>query len=92
MKRVFFEAKKVQLNESFKKLYGFNKKAYKDSYCAQLENIITMFPGFTSEFDELLLDLELKIRGGKTKGMPKCTSTQLNYMNYGTKRLMRVKS
>ena len=59
MKRVFFEAKKVQLNESFKKLYGFNKKAYKDSYCAQLENIITMFPGFKSEFDELLLDLEL---------------------------------
>ena len=59
MKRVFFEAKKVQLNESFKKLYGFNKKAYKDSDCAQLENIITMFPGFKSEFDELLLDLEL---------------------------------
>ena len=50
---------KVQLNESFKKLYGFNKKAYKDSYCAQLENIITMLPGFKSEFDELLLDLEL---------------------------------
>ena len=50
---------KVQLNESFKKLYGFNKKAYKDSYCAQLENIITMFPGFRNEFDELLSDLEL---------------------------------
>lgn len=50
---------KVQLNESFKKLYGFNKKAYKDSYCAQLENIITMFPVFRNEFDELLLDLEL---------------------------------
>ena len=49
---------KVQLNESFKKLYGFNKKAYKDSHCAQLETIITMFPGFKSEFDELLSDLE----------------------------------
>lgn len=50
---------KVQLNESFKKLYGFSKKGYKDSHCAQLETIITMFPGFKSEFDELLLDLEL---------------------------------
>ena len=45
---------KVQLNESFKKLYGFSKKGYKDSHCAQLETIITMFPGFKSEFDELL--------------------------------------
>lgn len=50
---------KVQLNEGFKKLYGFNKKGYKDSYCAQLENIITMFPCFKGEFDELLSDLEL---------------------------------
>ena len=50
---------KVQLNESFKKLYGFNAKGYKDSYCAQLEDIITMFPGFRNEFDELLSDLEL---------------------------------
>lgn len=49
---------KVQLNESFKKLYGFSKKGYKDSHCAQLETIITMFPGFKSEFDELLSDLE----------------------------------
>lgn len=50
---------KVQLNECFKKLYGFNAKGYKDSYCAQLEDIITMFPGFRNEFDELLSDLEL---------------------------------
>lgn len=50
---------KVQLNEGFKKLYGFNAKGYKDSYCAQLEDIITMFPGFRNEFDELLSDLEL---------------------------------
>ncbi len=35
---------KVLLNESFKKLYGFNKKGYKDSYCAQLEAIMPMFP------------------------------------------------
>lgn len=48
---------KVLLNESFKKLYGFNKKGYKDSYCAQLEAIMPMFPGFKSEFDELLSDL-----------------------------------
>ena len=48
---------KVQLNESFRRLYGFNDKGYKESYCAQLENIITMFPGFKREFDELLSDL-----------------------------------
>ena len=48
---------KVQLNESFKRLYGF-KKGYKNSYCAQLEKIITMFPGFRREYDELLSDLE----------------------------------
>lgn len=50
---------KVQLNEGFKKLYGFNEKGYRNSYCAQLEDIITMFPGFRKEFDELLSDLEL---------------------------------
>lgn len=49
---------KVQLNEGFKKLYGFNKKGYKNSYCAQLEDIITIFPGFKDEFDELLSDME----------------------------------
>ena len=48
---------KVQLNESFKKLYGFNEKSYKDSYFAQLESLISMFPGFKREFDELKSDL-----------------------------------
>lgn len=48
---------KVQLNESFKRLYGFNEKSYKDSYCAQLESLISMFPGFKREFDELKSDL-----------------------------------
>ncbi len=48
---------KVQLNESFKKLYGFTEKGYKDSYCAQLEGIMPMFPGVRNEFDELLSDL-----------------------------------
>lgn len=48
---------KVLLNEGFKKLYGFNKKGYKDSYCAQVEAIMPMFPEFKSEFDELLSDL-----------------------------------
>lgn len=48
---------KVQLNEGFKKLYGFTEKGYKDSYCAQLEDIMPMFPGFRNEFDELLSDL-----------------------------------
>lgn len=48
---------KVQLNEGFKNLYGFTEKSYKDSYCAQLESIMPMFPGFRNEFDELLSDL-----------------------------------
>ncbi len=50
---------KVQLNEGFKKLYGFDTKGYKNSFCAQLEAIITMFPEFRNEFDELLADLKL---------------------------------
>ena len=37
---------KVQLNESFKRLYGFNEKAHKESYCDKLQKIIHMFPGF----------------------------------------------
>lgn len=48
---------KVQLNEGFKKLYGFTEKGYNDSYCAQLEDIMPMFPRFRNEFDELLSDL-----------------------------------
>ncbi|WP_289065329.1 hypothetical protein [uncultured Alistipes sp.] len=50
---------KVQLNEGFKKLYGFTQKGYKDSYCAQLENIMPMFPGFRNKFNELSSDLAL---------------------------------
>lgn len=50
---------KVHLNESFKKLYGFNKNGYKNSYCAQLEQIINRFlPGFKGEFDKLMSDFE----------------------------------
>lgn len=49
---------KVQLNEGFKKLYGFNKDGYKNSYCVKLEQIMPMFPGFKGVFDELLSDLE----------------------------------
>lgn len=49
---------KVHLNESFKKLYGFNKNGYKNSYCAKLEQIMPMFPSFQKEFDELMLDFE----------------------------------
>lgn len=49
---------KVQLNESFKKLYGFNG-VYKGSYCAKLEMIITkFFPEYKKPFDELLSDFE----------------------------------
>lgn len=49
---------KVQLNESFKKLYGFTDKGYKDSYCATLEKIICMFPAFKVEFNSILFDLK----------------------------------
>ncbi len=49
---------KVLLNESFKKLYGFNDKGYKESYCAKLENIIQMFPSFRNKFNAILSDLE----------------------------------
>lgn len=49
---------KVHLNESFKKLYGFNKNSYKNSYCAKLEQIMPMFPGFQQKFDELMSDFE----------------------------------
>lgn len=48
---------KVQLNESFKKLYGF-KNGYRDSYCAKLEKIIAKsFPEYKRPFDDLLSDL-----------------------------------
>lgn len=48
----------MQLNESFKKLYGFNG-VYKGSYCAKLEMIITkFFPEYKKPFDELLSDFE----------------------------------
>ena len=49
---------KVHLNESFKRLYGFNKNSYKNSYCAKLEQIMTMFPGFQQKFNELMSDFE----------------------------------
>lgn len=50
---------KVHLNESFKRLYGFNKNGYKDSYCAKLEQIINrFFPGFKEEFNELMSAFE----------------------------------
>lgn len=49
---------KVHLNESFKRLYGFNKNSYKNSYCAKLEQIMPMFPGFQQKFNELISDFE----------------------------------
>ena len=49
---------KVQLNESFKRLYGFNEKAHKESYCSKLQEIIHMFPGFKLEFGHILSDLD----------------------------------
>lgn len=55
----FFRGKlQVQLNESFKKLYGFTELAHKTSYCSKLEEIISLFPNFKNEFKHLLSDLE----------------------------------
>lgn len=49
----------MQLNEGFKKLYGFNKDGYKSSYCAKLEQIINrFFHRFKGEFKELMSDFE----------------------------------
>lgn len=50
---------KVHLNESFKRLYGFNKNGYKNSYCAKLEQLVNrFFPGFKEEFRKLMSDFE----------------------------------
>lgn len=49
---------KVQLNESFKTLYGFNTNAYQKSYCAKLQEIIPNFPGYANEFNQIISDLE----------------------------------
>ena len=49
---------KVQLNASFKRLYGFNEKAHKDSHCGKLQEIIHMFPGFKKEFELILSNLD----------------------------------
>ena len=50
---------KVQLNESFKKLYGFTEKVFQTSYCARLGNIVDMFPNFKSEYDCILKQLNI---------------------------------
>lgn len=49
---------KVQLNESFKKLYGFNEKAFQASYCARLDNIVAMFPNHRAEYDSILSQID----------------------------------
>ena len=53
----FFRGKlKVLLNESFKKLYGFND--HKQSYFNKLGEIINMFPGLKAEYESIRLDLD----------------------------------
>ena len=49
---------KVHMNESFKKLYGFTKKARKESYTAELQEIMPHFHGPDREFAGILADLE----------------------------------
>ena len=49
---------KVHMNESFKKLYGFNKMGRKESYTAKLKEIMPYFHGPDKEFAEILADLE----------------------------------
>ena len=49
---------KVHLNESFKMLYGFDKKRHKRSYCAKLQEIMPYFHGPDIEFKSILADLE----------------------------------
>ena len=49
---------KVHLNESFKKLYGFDEKTYKKSYCARLDEIMPHFHGPDIEYKSILADLE----------------------------------
>lgn len=55
---------KVHLNECFKKIYGFNEKARKDSYSAKLQLIMPHFHGPDREFARILQDLdEISKRG-----------------------------
>lgn len=49
---------KRELNEGFKKLYGFNPNAHKESYCSKLEGIMHMFPGFKTEFASIKSKLD----------------------------------
>lgn len=49
---------KVHLNECFKKLYGFTEKARKESYAAQLQDIMPHFRGLDREYAGILQDLE----------------------------------
>ena len=56
----FFRGKlQVQLNESFKKLYGFKEKDQRESYSARLAEVMPMFPGFRAEYFEIMSDLKL---------------------------------
>lgn len=53
----FFRGKlQVQLNESFKKLYGFAEKNLKDSYSVKFGEIMPMFLGFQAEYVDIMLD------------------------------------
>ena len=47
----------VQLNELFKKLYGFTEKSRKESYCTRLAEIISIFPDFRLEYADIMSDL-----------------------------------
>ena len=57
-KRLFRGKLKVLLNEGFKRLYGFDDKQQKKSYYIRLGEIIDYFPGFQSEYNSILLNLQ----------------------------------
>ena len=57
--KTFFRGKlQVQLNEGFKKLYGFNKAQQNKSEWKKLENIMQYFPGFQKEYSDITADLD----------------------------------
>lgn len=57
-KSLFRGKLKVLLNEGFKRLYGFDDKQQKKSYYIRLGEIIDYFPGFQSEYNSILSNLQ----------------------------------
>lgn len=55
---------KVLLNESFKKLYGFNEAAHKKSYFVRFKEVASLFPQYNRDVEILMIELnELADKG-----------------------------